>query len=208
MGRITIDQSHAIMATLVANTKWGEIDFAEAGLEDLVIRNAREAGDQFTAFLKNGGRVIVGLAETKMTPELAIKRIIDLDADPFIPEGWEIEEHIKGGQFEWNPVRVARYLSEQQQGGKAIQGHKLREELKGKPVYNVNLLDWYLKNSQFIPAEWKGKWVFFWGTIYRASDDGLCVRCLGWDGSWWRWSYRWLDRGFRGSGPAAVPASI
>lgn len=58
MRPITIDQSHQVMATLAVNTNWGEIDFEEAGLQKFVIRNAKEAGRQFTAFLKNGARMM------------------------------------------------------------------------------------------------------------------------------------------------------
>jgi len=57
MGRITIDQSHQVMAVLATNAAWEEIDFEETRLQDLVIRNPNEAGRQFTAFLKNGGRM-------------------------------------------------------------------------------------------------------------------------------------------------------
>lgn len=57
MGRITVDQSHQLVATLVTNTNWAEIDFEEARLQDLVVRDAQEAGRCFTAFLKNGARM-------------------------------------------------------------------------------------------------------------------------------------------------------
>lgn len=56
MGRITTDQSHQVMATLAINAVWDEIDFEQAGLQDSIIRNSKEAGRQFTVFLKNGGR--------------------------------------------------------------------------------------------------------------------------------------------------------
>lgn len=62
MGRITTDQSHSVLATLAMNVNWEEIDFEGARLQDLVIRNPIEAGQQFTAFLKNGGRLQVVLA--------------------------------------------------------------------------------------------------------------------------------------------------
>jgi len=58
MRPITIDQSHQVMATLAINTNWSEIDFEESGLQDLIVRNPKEAGRQFTTFLKNGGRTI------------------------------------------------------------------------------------------------------------------------------------------------------
>lgn len=63
MGRITLDQSHQVLATLAVNADWASVDFDGSGLQDLIVRNPKEAGRQFTAFLKNGGRVPV--AESK-----------------------------------------------------------------------------------------------------------------------------------------------
>lgn len=68
-------------------------------------------------------------------------------------------------------------------------------------------MDFYLANPHLIPEEWKGKAVFFWGTIYRDADGHLCVRYLYWRGGGWDWGYRWLDYVWDGDGPAAVPAS-
>lgn len=147
-------------------------------------------------------RVLLGHASI-VVPE----HLIDLDADPFVPDGWKVEEHRKGGQFKWNAAKVALYLSKKQQNGKWIEGHKLREELKGRSVFNANLLDYLLKNPHLIPEEWKGKYVFFWGTVYRYSDGYLCVRCLCWDGGRWDWDYYWLDRDWNDPDPAVVPAS-
>jgi len=137
-----------------------------------------------------------------------IQLIADLDADPFLPKGWKgVEEHRKGGQFEYDdPAKVALYLSERQKGG-VIKGHDLRQELQNRPVFNANLLDWYLKHPEHIPEEWKGKAVFFWGTIYRDSGGRLVVRYLVWYGDQWRWFCDWLDHGFDDNYPAAVPAS-
>jgi hypothetical protein len=58
MGRITTDQSHQIISTLIANVQWDEIDFYATGLQDAVIRNPREAGRRFTEWLKNGAQTI------------------------------------------------------------------------------------------------------------------------------------------------------
>ena len=135
------------------------------------------------------------------------KHIIDLDADPFIPDGWGVVEHQKGGQFEWDPANVSLYLSPNQRDGKVIKGDKLREELKGEPVCNANLLDYLLVNPQLIPDEWKSKAVFFWGTIYRRSDGRLCVRDLYWDGGRWLSDFYWLEFDWYGSNPAAVLAN-
>lgn len=143
-----------------------------------------------------------------MNTALSLKTsVVDLDADPFIPSGWKVEVHQKGGNFKWDATKVRLHLSKKQQGGKVLEGNELREELKGQPVYNANLLDYLLKNPHLIPEEWKGMYVFFWGTIYRYSDGDLGVRCLCWDGGRWHWRSFWLDGDWRGGSPAAVPAS-
>ena len=137
---------------------------------------------------------------------VVIEHIIDLDADPFVPEGWKAEEHQKGGQFNWDASKVSLYLSDAQKSGKCIEGNKLREELAGKPVLNANVLDDLLANPHLIPEEWKEKYVFFWGTIYRHLDECLCVRCLCWTDPKWRWRYVWLVRDLHHHSPAAVRA--
>ena len=145
-----------------------------------------------------------------LTPESAIdgiEHVVDLDADPFVPEGLTVEEHHKGGQFAWDAAKVELYLSNGQSGRKYIVGTKLREEMKGKNPFNANLLDYLLKNPNIIPDEWKGKYVFFWGTTYRGRDGGLFVRCLCWFGGRWFWSCHWLARAFFGVSPAALRAS-
>jgi hypothetical protein len=57
MGQITADQSQAVMATIMQNTPWEEIDFDECGLQNSVIHNPKEAGHQFSILLKNGCRL-------------------------------------------------------------------------------------------------------------------------------------------------------
>lgn len=155
-------------------------------------------GDVFAQILP----VIRGLGEVIVT-----KHLIDCDADPMVPNGWKVEEHTKGGQLEFDPAKVALYLSKQQQGDKYIEGNKLRKELKGKPVFNANVLDYLLAHTNLIPEEWNGKAIFFWGTIYRRSVGGLYVRYLFWDDGRWDWLYNWLGNYFLAFYPAVVPAS-
>jgi len=147
-------------------------------------------------------RVRLGYDEI-VTPE----HVVDLDADPFIPDGWTVEEHQKGGQFQWNAANVALHLDKCQKNGKVINGNKLRKELAKKSVFNANVLDYLLAHPHLIPEEWKGKFVFFWGTVYRGRSGGLYVRCLTWDGGRWYWSFLWLDGGWNGNDPALVDAS-
>ena len=142
-----------------------------------------------------------------------IEHLIDCDADPFLPNGWKVEEHQKGGQWKFDPKGVEFFLSNSQKGGKVIEGNKLRKELAKKPVFNANVLDYLAANPHLIPEEWKKdeqgntRYIFFWGTIYRNSGGNLCVRYLYWSGDRCHWNYRWLDGGWNDSNPAAVPAS-
>ena len=154
--------------------------------------------------LVNIRNVRLGCAEIK-----PIVHAIDCDADPFIPDGWRVEEHRKGGIFTWDPTNVKLYLSKKQRGEKHITGNDLRKELTHEPVLNANVLDYLLKseNQHLIPEEYKGKAVFFWGTIYRHSGGSLYVRYLCWGGDRWGWSWRWLGRDFNSYNPAVVCAS-
>ena len=131
-----------------------------------------------------------------------IGHVIDCDADPFVPEGLAVEEHRKGGLIDLAKVKIALFLAKCQKMV-AVGGHALRKELADQPVLNANVLDHYLANPHLIPEEWKGKAVFFWGTIYRYRGGGLYVRCLYWDGDRWSWSGRWLDSGWDSGDPAA-----
>lgn len=140
-----------------------------------------------------------------------VEHVIDGDAQPFVPDGWSVEEHQKGGAFKWDKEthKDALYPSKGQAGSKYIEGNKLHKELTDKsiPVLNANVLDYLLANPHFIPEEWKGKYVFFWGTVYRHRVGRLCVRYLFWFGGRWGWSYQRLDDDWFGSSPAAVRAS-
>lgn len=105
---------------------------------------------------------------------------INLAEAPFCPEGWAVEEHQKGdAHFEWDATKMALYLDQGQKSG-VVRGTELREKLTGLPVFNANLLDYLLKCPALIPDSWKGKTVFFWGTIYREPDGSLSVRSLNW----------------------------
>jgi hypothetical protein len=182
-----------------------EVEFAlaRAGYTHQEVKELTK-GDRLGLFRN----VLLGHAEVKM-----LEYIIDLNADPFVPNGWGVEEHQKGGSFKWDPRQVQFYLSEPQGKEKSIEGNKLRKELEGKSVLNANVLDYLLAHPHLIPEDWKedGKgrtrYIFFWGTIYRDSDGGLCVRCLYWGGGRWRWSLRWLDYVWDVSYPAALRAS-
>lgn len=133
--------------------------------------------------------------------------IINMDANPFTPARWSIVSHVKTGMLELNPEKISLYLPEKQKTG-IIEGNGLRDELANQPILNANALDYLLAHPELIPEEWKGKRIFFWGTIYCNFDGILGVRCLGWDGSRWGWYYGWLDGGFDSNDPAALAIKV
>ncbi len=120
------------------------------------------------------------LAVIRGNTEIVIpKHLINLDADPFVPVGWSVEEHQRGGMFEWDPTKVTFYISHKQETGyKSIRVSELYKELNDKHPFNANLLDYLITHPELIPEEWKGKHVYFWGTIYKDSCDNLRVRCI------------------------------
>ena len=135
------------------------------------------------------------------------KHVIDMDADPFVPRGLELVSHQKQGQVEFDPQKIKLYVAKGQKNGKWMNGKKLQPEVDAQNPYNANLLDWYLvkENQKFIPADWRGKAVFFWATIYRGAHGYLCVRCVyvDDDGSCLS-DYYWIDDDFADFDPAVV----
>lgn len=146
-------------------------------------------------------RVRLGHAEI-VTPE----HIIDCDADPFVPDGWSVEEHKRGGMVKFDPANLELYLDRRQKGG-VVGGDKLRKALAKKSVLNANMLDYLLEHPHLIPEEWEGKCVFFWGTIYHHRDGDLCVRYLFRHGRECSWHFRWLDDVWGDGSPALLLAS-
>lgn len=148
--------------------------------------------------------VLRGYAEIKI-----LEHVIDCDAPVFVPEGLEVlpeseqlPKRIRG-QYKFDPQKISFYLSKKQDNG-IICGNDLRKELADKPVLNANVLDYLLAHQEVILEEWKGKYIFFWGTIYCHVDGGLCVRYLDWGGSQWDWRFHWLVSDFDADDPAAL----
>jgi len=142
----------------------------------------------------------------KIRRQKPLPLVVDLDAVPFIPEGWSVESHQPGGQFVFDAVQLKLHFDVDQQNSKYVKGTELRTKLKNVPVMNANMLDWYLAHPDRIPEDWKGKAVFFWGTVYRDQDGDSSVRFMFWDVGRWRWFAYWLDSHWSGGCPALVRA--
>ena len=169
--------------------------------------------DGYNAYLSADARALVDACcpdQSAGTGYSVVSRrfyIINCDADPFVPKGWTVESHIRGGQFEWDPSQIELYLDKGQLGDNALEGNRLWRRLVkrfSKRLMNACVLDFLLAHPELIPEEWKSKIIFFWDTVYRHSDDCLYVRCLYWNGDRWYWHYRWLGNDFDGSSPAAL----
>lgn len=110
------------------------------------------------------------------------------------------------GTIEWSKEKFkdALYFPEQVV---SLEGSVFLRHLRegGIPVLNGSVLDYLLEHQDQIPEEWKGKEVFFWGTVYDDIDSNESVRYLYWDNSTWSLGIAYLQNKFDwGSHPAAV----
>lgn len=140
--------------------------------------------------------------------------VIDFDVGPsapkdlsIAPESGQIASRVRGKKS-LSEIKVRLHLDSGQEGGGWIGGYNLKLKLEGQEVYGAQLLDFYLAHTELIPEDWKTKgWIFFWGTIYRAENGRLCVRCLHWFGTRWVSRCFRLDDDWNDLNPAAVSAS-
>jgi hypothetical protein len=137
-----------------------------------------------------------------------VTHLVNVDAAPLVPNKWSVEVHRKNGRMEdgildLGRMKMSLFLAEEQKES-AISGNDLRNVMVGQPALNANVLDYLLANPELIPKEWKGKKVYFWGTIYRDRRDDRFVRYLRRDGDMWNWEYSWLGHGWFSNDPAAI----
>ena len=135
--------------------------------------------------------------------------LIKCDVAPYIQNGWSVrpEDQITSavrGDLILDSSKITLYFSERQKNGKAIVGNDLHKELEGKPVLTAHVLDDLLAKTNLIPEAWKGRTIFFWGTVYRVWDGNLYVRYLYWLGGMWNWRYGSLDNRFDDQSPALL----
>lgn len=209
MGQITVDQSQQVVATLIQNADWRSIDFDLARLQDLVIRDPKEAGRQFTTFLKNGGRIV---GEPK---------IIHIHRNGFNPI-----EFIGSGssiimkETDWRSVALTeldlnkvKYVTMLKKGETSINGEEKLKRLKkdGHIRLDADILFTLWKNRHLIPESWKErgvngntKFIYFDGTVLRRVSGHRCILYLYWCGVAWRWDVRWLDNDWRSDDLSAV----
>lgn len=205
-----IDQSHAIMATLSTNVDWSVLD--GDFLQERIIRNPKEAGRQFTAFLQNGARVVIG--EPKI---ISVDRSQPFDPVKFLGKGWSIDEQDERSlaltEIDLTKVHLETML---EQGERSIKGEEKLRRLKkaGHICLDAKIFQTLWENQILIPERWKEKtngsttYIYFDGTVLRSPDGDRYVLCLFWHDGQWGWHCGWLGPDWHAPAPSAVLASI
>lgn len=224
MGRIiTVDQSHQIMAALGTNTDWSSIDFDACGLQDAIIRNPQQAGRDFTAFLRNRARLIVG--EPKIIP---IDRSRPFNPAEFIGKGWDfwrgpIDGNGLEGDLNEDPrslalteldlskIRLVTMLGPET----VINGEEKLRRLKAVNHIRLDLgiARTFWENKDLFPPLFKEltnggtTYIFFDGQILRRPSGRRYVLYFYFDGGRWNWRCDWLGYDWYVNYPSAVLAS-
>lgn len=195
MGKaIAIGQSLNLFSVLANNADWDNLDSETI---QRIINDPRQAGQQFTVFLRNGGRVIVG--EPKVIP-ITRGRFNPLR---FIEPGWRIitEEtdtrSVALSELDLTKVELQTMLSD---GESYIKGEEKLKRLKesGKIRLDADIFFALWENQHLIPESWKEqvngntRFIYFDGTVLRALKGPACIICLYWDEKW-KWSLDWLE---------------
>lgn len=207
MGKsVTIDQSHEIIAILQTNVDWKDLDGDV--LQEQIIRRPKQAGEQFTAFLKNGAKLIIG------EPEIVkIDRSQPFDPVGFIGKGWSIREEdarsLALTELDLTKVQFKTMLREDE---RVVKGEKKLQRLKesGYIRLDARIFQTLWENQYLIPEKWKEKtegyttFIYFDGTVLRSPRGRRYVLSLCWDDGRWGWRYRWLEDGWVVDYPSAV----
>jgi len=207
---VSIDQSHSVIQALANNVDWSVLDGDM--LQEQIIKNQKEAGKQFTLFLKNGGKVIVDSPRV-----ISIDRSIPFDPKTFIGNGWSIEEQDERAiaLTEINLTEVM-FDSTLEKGEKSIKGEDKLKRLKEKTNrirLDAGIFKTLWENQILIPEKWKEQtngnttFIFFDGTVLRDSIGDRYVLFLYWNGGEWSWRCYWLENDWLANNPSAVLAS-
>lgn len=130
---------------------------------------------------------------------------IKIPLQPYIPyKNWTLEYDNPMPSFD--PSKLSLHL-EPEQNESYLTGEVLAKRMKDKGL-NSNALKYLLDNPKLIPEEWKGKYVYFFGTILRSPDGYRYVLYLYWSDGEWLWRAYWLEDDWRASDPSAVVSDV
>jgi hypothetical protein len=203
---ITIGQSHNVISVLANNVDW---DVLDGNVLQEVVNKPREAGAQFTAFLKNGGQVIV----PKVIP---IDRSKPFDPETFIGKGWSIVEQDERSlaltEVDLTEVRFETCIKD---GVDLVGGEIKLKRLKSAGHIRLDAKVFHVlwENKHIIPESWKMKVngitrrIFFDGTVFKDPYARRYVLCFYWSKDVWRWHSHWLIHNWDVYTPSVVLTS-
>lgn len=198
MGKITIDQSHQVIATLMVNIDWKSIDFKNSGLQDFIARDPKRVGRQFTAFLKNGGLFF------KRPNIIKIDRSVPFDPAIFLSKRTSVKEQDKRAlaiaEVDLNNVRLETMLTP---GETSVNGEEKLKRLEkaGYIGLDAKVFQTLWENQSLIPEEWKEKtdgkttFILFNGTVLEHYGGDDFIMGLYWSGDNWCWFIKYLKNG-------------
>ena len=217
----TIGLKQGIQGLLTLGNKayWDQVDgdIFQKMMED----KDGQLGSQFTLFLKNGGKVIIG--EPRI---IRIDRSTPFDPSKFIGEGWTIwrgptDGDGLTGEEDQDPRSLAltelditriQFKDMLKSGESYVNGEEKQKRLAqaGHICLDARIFQTMWENQHLIPAIYKEpiggntRCTYFDGTKLRSPGGDRCVLSLYWNGGRWRWGYSWLDRDWRGRSPSVV----
>lgn len=212
MGKaIEIGQSLNLFSVLANNTSWDTLDSETI---QRIINDPKGSGKQFTAFLCNGGKLIMG--EPKVIP---IDRSTPFDPVSFIGAGWKIvEEDERSLVLTEVNLSAVRFETKLKSRETSIKGEERLRRLKtdGDTRLDAKVFQTLWENQHLIPEKWKEKtngnttFIHFDGTELRDAHGLRYVLSLCWDettNATWDWYVIWLGSGWGVDYPSAILAS-
>ncbi|MEQ1500104.1 MAG: hypothetical protein ABL917_01880 [Parcubacteria group bacterium] len=210
MGKaIAIGQSLNLFSVLANNADWDSLDVDTI---QRIINDPRQAGQQFTAFLRNGGKVIVG------EPKVVTINRNRFNPKKFIGDGWSIlndETDARSIALTELDLTKVQHVTELRDGETYVKGEEKLKRLKSSDYIRLDadIFLTFWENQHHIPESWKEKvsgntrFIYFDGTVLRGSDGNRYVLCLYWGDGAWYWHVYWLGNGWYDNDPSAVLAS-
>ncbi len=226
MKTVSRGQALEVAARVGTQVSWDELD-GDRLQKNVIDLSPEEFGKRFTAFLKNGGRLIIGDPKFILTKPFNPAEFLGKGwatwKGPIDGDGLSGEEDIDSRSLALSQVELAGFVFEicLKADEKSIKGEeKLRRLKEEKPDFirfagNVFLGLWfdYQANKENSILEWfyrNGKISFmdFFGQILRDPNGyrhALSLYRL--DDGEWHWYYNWLGHDWYAGHPSAGCAS-
>jgi len=140
--------------------------------------------------------------------KLFIDRTKPFDPE-FVGKGWTIDEQdersLQLTEIDLSAVLLEHMLRPEDNG--LVQGEEKLKRLKkaGHVRLDAAVFKALWDNQHLIPESWKGKYVYFDGTVLRSPDGSRRVLCFC-VGSRWGWRCSWLGHYWNDGCPSAVLA--